>query len=125
MASDALTRTRLVGGLWEGILSWRGSVPPKLALRHRDALIAEAETVQAAENSGNWLVRFVIPHAVISDGVQTLVIENAETGEALAHETIVAGEQHDEHLRAEVNLLRAELDMLKRAFRRHCAEHPI
>ena len=45
-----------------------------------------------------------------------------ETGDALAHETIIAGEVLDEDVRAEVMLLRAELDMLKRAFRRHCAD---
>jgi hypothetical protein len=28
----------------------------------------------------------------------------------------------DEDIRAEVDLLRAELDLLKRAFRRHCSE---
>jgi hypothetical protein len=28
----------------------------------------------------------------------------------------------EEDIRAEVSLLRAELDLLKRAFRRHCAE---
>lgn len=124
-SADTLIRTRLAGGLWEGILPARGSVPPRLNLRHRDALIAEAETVPGGAESESWLVRFVIPNEVLTDGVQTLVIEDAETGMALAHETIVAGEVHDDDLRAEVNLLRAELDMLKRAFRRHCADHPV
>ena len=34
----------------------------------------------------------------------------------------IAGEAVSDDLRAEVELLRAELDMLKRAFRRHCLE---
>ena len=50
------------------------------------------------------------------------VIEDAATGDALAHETIFAGELVEDDIRAEVSLLRAELDLLKRAFRRHCSE---
>jgi hypothetical protein len=45
-----------------------------------------------------------------------------ETGETLAHFTIITGVPMEDDLRAEVDLLRAELDMLKRAFRRHCVE---
>jgi hypothetical protein len=35
---------------------------------------------------------------------------------------IVTGEPLDDDIRAELDLLRAELEMLKRAFRRHCLE---
>ena len=43
-------------------------------------------------------------------------------GTKLGHFSIIAGEALGEDLHAEVELLRAELDMLKRAFRRHCLE---
>ena len=36
--------------------------------------------------------------------------------------SIVAGDALAEDIRAELTLLRAELDMLKKAFRRHCVE---
>ena len=36
--------------------------------------------------------------------------------------TIVTGVAMEDDVRAEIDLLRAELDMLKRAFRRHCLE---
>jgi hypothetical protein len=36
--------------------------------------------------------------------------------------TLIAGDVLGDDIRAEVDLLRAELDMLKRAFRRHCVE---
>jgi hypothetical protein len=36
--------------------------------------------------------------------------------------SIVAGDALAEDIRAELSLLRAELDMLKKAFRRHCVE---
>ncbi len=114
-----LTRMRLAEGVWEGLLSAQASVAPRLRLRHRDELVGEPETVEA---EGGWLVRFRLPVERLSDGVQTFVIEDAETGDALAHETIFAGEIIDDDIRAEVSLLRAELDLLKRAFRRHCSE---
>ena len=40
----------------------------------------------------------------------------------MASITLIGDEVTGPDLRAEVDLLRAELDMLKRAFRRHCVE---
>ena len=116
---------RLAEGVWEGLLSTRARQAPRLLLRHRDELVGEPETVEADAKPGEpqrWLVRFRLPAERLSDGVQTFVIEDATTGDALAHETIFAGEIVEEDIRAEVSLLRAELDLLKRAFRRHCSE---
>lgn len=121
MAEMTLTRMRLAEGVWEGLLAAARETPPRLRLRHLDELVGEPVT-EPADVKGRWFVRFRLPADRIADGVQTFVIENAETGDALAHETIVAGEILDEDIRAEVALLRAELDMLKRAFRRHCTE---
>ncbi|MDA8740151.1 hypothetical protein N9M73_03340 [Rhodobacteraceae bacterium] len=42
--------------------------------------------------------------------------------EVLARFTLIGGDLVDQDLRAEIDLLRAELDLLKRAFRRHCAD---
>lgn len=120
-----LTRMRLAEGVWEGLLSSRAREAPRLLLRHRDELVGEPETVEAEAASGEgrrWLVRFKLPVERLSDGVQTFVIEDASTGDALAHETVFSGEIVDDDIRAEVALLRAELDLLKRAFRRHCSE---
>jgi hypothetical protein len=54
--------------------------------------------------------------------VQTFLVREAGSGATLGHFTIVAGVPLEADLRAEVDLLRAELDMLKKAFRRHCVE---
>jgi len=54
--------------------------------------------------------------------VQTVVLRDPATGARLAHFTIITGMPLEADIRAEVDLLRAELDMLKRAFRRHCLE---
>ena len=125
MSDMTLTRMRLAEGVWEGLLSAPVAAAPRLRLWHEDELLGEPETVEAdAGQSGKaaWLVRFKLPAERLSDGVQTFVIEDADTGTALAHETVIAGEVLDEDARAEIALLRAELDLLKRAFRRHCSE---
>jgi hypothetical protein len=57
---------------------------------------------------------------ILNDGVQTFVIQNA--GQTLGSFSIVSGRPLDHDLRSEIDLLRAELDLLKRAFRRHCVE---
>lgn len=119
----ALTRMRLAGGIWEGLLEAPGAKCPKLRLRHLDDVIGEPEIAEAGEGTrGGWIVRFNIPVERISEGVHTFVVEDASSGRALARETVIAGETAEDDLRAEVSQLRAELDLLKRAFRRHCAE---
>ena len=42
----------------------------------------------------------------------------------IPEETIADGEALGDDMRVEIELPRAELDMLKRAFRRHCVETP-
>lgn len=63
-----------------------------------------------------------MPKEAICDGVQSFAIREAASDAMLGSFTLIAGEALDHDLRAEVSLLRAELDMLKRAFRRHCLE---
>lgn len=118
----ALTRMKLSRGVWEGILSVPRSDPPRLIVRHEDEVVAEP-IAEPAEEAGRWWIRFQLPVERISDGVHTFAIEDSETGALLAHETLAAGEVFSDSLVAELSLLRAELDMLKRAFRRHCADH--
>ena len=125
MADVTLTRMRLAEGVWEGLLKARDASVPRLRLRHDDEDLGELQPVEVGEgrgDGGSWLVRFHLPIERLSDGVQTFVSEDIQTGDALAHETVIAGEILDEDVRAEVQLLRAELDLLKRAFRRHCSE---
>lgn len=63
-----------------------------------------------------------VPNEAVADGVQNFVIFDSATGEKLGDFTLICGEISGDDLRVEVELLRAELDMLKRAFRRHCVE---
>ena len=120
MADVTLTKTRLQGGIWEGIVRQDGeSGRPALRVTY---LERDVEGVDLIEADGHWVIRIPIPLEAVSDGVQTLLILDAHTGDTLGSIPLLAGEPLSDDIRAEMDLLRAELDMLKKAFRRHCVE---
>ncbi|CUH67037.1 MAG: hypothetical protein VX083_09775 [Pseudomonadota bacterium] len=123
MSEMQLTKTRLLEGVWEGVLqTHRGArYQPKISVTHLDKPVL-GHSMQEGSTEGEWLVRVPIPSQLLSDGVQTFVILDAESGETLSSFAILAGDALADDIRAEVQLLREELDMLKRAFRRHCLE---
>jgi len=122
MTQLTLTKFALASGVWEGILHAEGDAnyAPDLHALHLDQPI-EGLSVTALPHGG-WTVKLPIPANLISDGVQTFVIADRRSGEQLASFALLAGEALAEDIRAEIDLMRAELDMLKRAFRRHCLE---
>lgn len=113
-----LTKTRLGNGIWEGELTGAGDTEPQLQVTHQGAIInglgLEQDQVRNA-----WRVTFTIPAEFISDGVQTFIIGTPD-GTTLASIALLAGDALAEDIRAEMNLMRDELDMLKKAFRQHC-----
>lgn len=121
MTSATLTKTRIRAGVWEGILSGP-TTPPALTVTLLEQTLPGVQIQPLSGKPGDWLVKVPIPANVLSDGVQTFVIRDAAQAETLAHFTIVTGVAMEDDIRAEIDLLRAELDMLKRAFRRHCLE---
>ena len=122
MSDLTLTKTRLHEGIWEGVLTGGDGAPPKVQASYRDAPIEDVAVLRAGGATDAWKVKIPVPTELLSDGVHTVLITEAESGERLGSFTILAGDAMDEDLRAEVDLLRAELDMLKRAFRRHCVD---
>jgi hypothetical protein len=121
MIEKRLTKTRIRGGLWEGVLSGAEEKPALEVILLERAI--PGVTVEAVpERAGEWAVRVPIPAEALSEGVQTFLIREAGGDETLAHFTIITGVAMEDDMRAEVDLLRQELDMLKRAFRRHCLE---
>jgi hypothetical protein len=121
MIEKRLTKTRIRAGVWEGVLSG-GEVMPQLDVLLLERALAGVTVEGVAGRAGEWAVRVPIPADVLSDGVQTFLIREAGSEETLAHFTIITGVAMEDDMRAEVDLLRQELDMLKRAFRRHCLE---
>lgn len=115
-----LTQTRIRGGVWEGILTGAGEAAPKLEVLHLERPLTGVIITAVPERAGDYAVKVPIPLDVLSEGVQTFLIQSA--GQKLAHFTVITGVAMEDDLRAEIDLLRAELDMLKRAFRRHCLE---
>lgn len=123
MGEMMLTKGRIRGGIWEGVLSGLSEgAAPRLEVLHLETPVEGVSLTADPSAPGRFRVAVPIPLELLSDGVQTFVIRDAAGGEALASFSIVTGEPLEEDIRAEVDLLRAELDLLKKAFRRHCVE---
>ncbi|MGK7752684.1 MULTISPECIES: hypothetical protein [unclassified Roseovarius] len=121
MQELTLTKTRLFEGVWEGVITGAGDRRPDVSVTHLQDTIAGVEVIEKPEEQA-WVLRVPIPADRIADGVQTFLISDTGTGAALGSFSIVSGDALAYDIRAEVTLLREELDMLKRAFRRHCLE---
>lgn len=120
MADGArLVQTRIRGGQWEGLLTGAGA-DPQLQLSLADRALPCLLVHPLPDRPGDYAVTVPIPAEMLAEGVQTFLIRRQD--EVLAHFTIITGAAVDDDLRAEIGLLRAELDLLKRAFRRHCTE---
>lgn len=119
-----LTKLRLVEGVWHGALKHHGreaTWQPNIEVTHLDFPVEGVEVVEDRVEEV-WRVSVPIPTDRIADGVQTFVIRDRREDTLLGSFSIVAGDALAEDIRAELSLLRAELDMLKKAFRRHCVE---
>lgn len=123
MPELTLTKTRIANGVWEGMLMADGeSYEPALEVLLLEAKIEGIEIAPDGEMPNLWQVRFPIPVDLLSDGVQTFFIRDVESSVTLERFTLITGQPLEDDIRAEVDLLRSELDMLKSAFRRHCLE---
>lgn len=121
MSTLTLTEPRMRDGVWQGIITGTGQKRPRIAVSHLADEVPHVELVHDREN-GHWVLSVPIPPAAIADGVQTLLIRDAAADSVIGHITLMAGDVLDDDIRMELDLLRAELDMLKSAFRRHCVE---
>ncbi len=121
MSTLELTKTKMKQGVWQGVITGAGGDMPKIKVTHQNQPV-EGVALVYNEKADHWLLSVTSPPEAIADGVQTLMIQDAATQTELGHITVMAGEILGDDIRAEMDLLRAELDMLKRAFRRHCVE---
>lgn len=121
MADMTLTKTRIQAGIWEGVLTG-ARTRPELEVSHLARPLEGVILREDPNDPGQYLVHVPIPAELLSEGVQTFVISDKTTDEKLASFSVVTGQPLDDDIRAEMELLREELDMLKRAFRRHCVE---
>ena len=123
MSDLTLTKTRLFEGVWEGRLTREGAgqTRPDIEVTHLERPISGVEVIETGDGKA-WTVRIPIPADVIADGVQTFLIRDRTAGTVLDSFALMSGEALAHDIRIEMKLLREELDMLKRAFRRHCRE---
>lgn len=123
MSELTLTKTRLFEGVWEGVLTYEGTgnYQPQIEVMHLQRPVPDVEVVEKPDD-GLWVVRVPVPATAIADGVQTFVIRDARSGEVLDSFALLSGDVLSYDIRSEMSLLREELDLLKRAFRRHCLE---
>lgn len=115
-----LKQTRIAHGVWEGLLTGVTADRPVIEALLSGKAIEGVEMTPLQGKAGQFAVRVPIPASAVNEGVQTFLLCLGD--EVLTQFTLVAGLPLDEDIRAELALLRAELDLLKRAFQRHCAE---
>lgn len=118
-----LTRLRIHAGAYEAEVSGADgtTAAPEVVVLHQ-SLPLPGVTIARAGAGGGWLLRAPIPPELLSDGVQSFLVKDELTGDTLDAFAIVTGTPLEDDIRAEVALLREELDLLKRAFRRHVKE---
>lgn len=117
---EALICTGLEAGQYEGLLTGAGAT--EIEAVHKGKIVGVAKIGPDPSDDAAQRVSLALPLEVLSDGVQVVGLRSTATGEVLDRITLMAGSALDEDIRGEVALLRDELEMLKRAFRRHCAE---
>lgn len=123
MSTSAVTLTpkRLFEGVWTAVVQTSAKEAPDLIVTHLEKPLLGVSITQT-EASNQWELKVPVPVEAICDGVQTFLVTDAVTNEEVGSFTLISGEALGDDIRAEMDLLRAELDMLKRAFRRHCLE---
>jgi len=123
MSRFSLCRQSITGGIYHGTLTrtGRSKAEPVLEIRLLDVPLGTASIKPDSLKKGTWHVEAKIPARAINEGVQTIIIRDVQTGKTLDSFALVAGTPLQDDLRADIALLRAELDLLKSAFRHHCA----
>jgi hypothetical protein len=74
-------------------------------------------TATIRDHSLGAVLTCAVPASVISDGIQTLILASADGQTLLASTTLIAG-MPERDQRAETDLLRGELELVKQALRR-------
>lgn len=111
----------IASGCWIGSLA-SDAPPAGLAVVHRGQVVARAVLRNAGP--GLWSVAVDLPASVIDSGVHSLLLVAGDGDTAglgspvLGRLMLIAGSVAGDDLLAEVAQLRAELDLLKREFRR-------
>ena len=121
MTKLTLTKTRMIEGTWQGVITGASDAQPEISVTHANMSIPDFKLVRN-ETADHWVLTIPVPAAAIADGIQTVLVIDRQADQKIGEFVLIGDEVSSVDLRAEMDLLRAELDMLKRAFRRHCVE---
>lgn len=123
MTGVKLTKTRIQSGRYEALLtSENGAEVPRISATYLGRPLDGLTIEPSPDAKGSWFLSLEIPAEILADGIQTILLMDLDSDETLDSFTIITGEPVQDDLRGEIDLLRAELNMLKKAFRRHCLE---
>lgn len=118
-----LSGPRIEAGIWRARLEGpAGATPPPIAALHRDREVGAPSVTPVPGRAGAWDLRLPVPAEIIAEGIETVVIVERGSNSVLAVFSLATALPSEDDLRAELARLRAEFDLLSRAFRRHCAE---
>jgi len=121
MSDLTLTKICFRNGIWQGRLSGtEADSQPTIEVLYLDQPV-DGVKIAPGETGTDWELHIPVPQHAIADGVQTFLICTGD-GQTLGSFAFNAGDTIPDELRVDVELLRVELDMLKRAFRRHCLQ---
>jgi hypothetical protein len=123
-AKFRLEKRQIIGGKYLGVLRARtkGTPTPAMEMIHHGNIVGNVHVEPSGQDGDIWDVTAEIPRDFLVDGVQTFLLVFEGKSDILDRFSVITGEPLEEDLRTEIELLRAELDMFKRAFRRHCVE---
>lgn len=109
----ALIQTRIIDGVWEGLLSG-STMEPRLISSFNGM---EIPVTWEAESANDYKVRIELPRSMLTIGKHVVSIQHQDTGEQMSQFMISVGEDSLNPHEAKIEHLRAELDLLKSAFR--------
>ena len=119
-----ITQIKFSQGVWQGLIS--GAAPGTDHLPKFDVTLHEepVDTVQVirTQDTDELHLQITIPPSAVGSGVHSFVITEHQSLDVLARFTLIGGDLAEQDLRAEIDILKAELELLKRACRRHCVE---
>ncbi len=108
-------------GVWTVILDIPGNTLPDLEVIH-DGKPLPGMTISIADPvKGGWRLSVPIPAETLGDGMQIYLVRDLVSGRVIGQIPILSGDVLTGSLSAEVELLRAELEVLKRAVLRLAA----
>ncbi|MDA0720220.1 MAG: hypothetical protein O2994_00870 [Proteobacteria bacterium] len=113
MSHPVLTGSQLRAGIWEFAVTCTAT--PDLIASHEGQVLPDLRCTQGS-GPDRWQCSLPVPAAILNDGLQTIVIRSAD-GITIGSLAILSGAALADDIRAEIGLLRNELDLLKAAFR--------